>query len=447
MILNLEKCKLVPSKQIKFLTLEKTNGNYDKNKTISEKIVVDLVWWIDNIMCTNPRRDELQEREKHINFLELKAVFYELKCFAENKRSCEILLRIDNTTALSYINHMDSIQFPKLSKLTKEIWQIENCTNRNQVADWAYREINLAFGKFIDLDIDLFASHINAKSWAVDAFSVPWSDLYFYAFPSFAIILRTIQKIITDKADGVLITTSSITSVAFPGCRKIIRQAFILKGVPQDSIPWDFCQDKKICPFQALSARVLEFLIHCLSQVKTYGTLNLYRSAVTLIVREEIGQDPIIKRFFRGSTHLRPQNPKYEEIWNPDSNSSFKLLTKKLVMLLALVTAQRVQTLTKIRISNKRNETEIRIKITDRIKTSGPRMIQLLLLRFSKNNHDILLLTHKKPHRAATTQTISKWIKSIMAESVIEINIFGSHSTRHAITSAVFRRGIDIDAI
>lgn len=141
-------------------------------------------------------------------------------------------------------------------------------------------------------------------------------------------------------------------------------------------------------------------------------------------------------------------------------------------MLLALATAQRVQTLTKIKISNiKKVETEIRIKITDQIKTSGPGKSQpLLLLPFFKKqprlcvatllyqyieltahiraeNQDILLLTHKKPHRAATTQSISRWIKSIMAKSGIEVDIFGSHSTRHAATSAAFRRGIDIDTI
>lgn len=117
------------------------------------------------------------------------------------------------------------------------------------------------------------------------------------------------------------------------------------------NLRWKLYREKKICPFQAQTVRILEFLTYCLKQVKTYGTLNSYRSTVALIVREEIGQDTIIKRFFRGTAHLRPQNPKYEEIWDPDpvlcylktlwpyETLSLELLIKKLVMLLALATA------------------------------------------------------------------------------------------------------------
>ncbi|EFN89530.1 hypothetical protein EAI_13359, partial [Harpegnathos saltator] len=63
------------------------------------------------------------ERKSHINYLELKGAFYALKCFANNKHNCEILLRIDNTTAISYINRIGGIRFQKLTEITKEIWQ------------------------------------------------------------------------------------------------------------------------------------------------------------------------------------------------------------------------------------------------------------------------------------------------------------------------------------
>ena len=49
------------------------------------------------------------ERKNHINFLKLKAALYGLKCFAKNLVSCQVLLRIDNTTAICYINKMGSI--------------------------------------------------------------------------------------------------------------------------------------------------------------------------------------------------------------------------------------------------------------------------------------------------------------------------------------------------
>ncbi|XP_068994070.1 uncharacterized protein [Neodiprion pinetum] len=552
----------------KFLALQKTNGNYDKTMEISDNLIPDLEWWTRNIKeCVNPIRENhfemeifsdasltgwgvvcegnrshgfwnMEERKEHINYLELKAVFYGLKCFAKDKHSCEILLRVDNTTALSYINRMSSIQFPKLSNLSKEIWQwceirdlgnfasyISSRDNKDadeesrvkqnetewELASWAYNQVDTTFGKF---DIDLFASNVNAKcrkfvSWhrdpeacAVDAFTIPWTNLYFYAFPPFAVILRTIKKIIAEKANGVLVVPfwptqswyplfqklfaiTSVANLAFPGCREVIGQAFVMTGVPQESVPvvmaslsegtikryrkalslwWDFCQKKRANPFQAPVSSVLEFLTVSLSHVKTYGTLNSYRSALALIVIGDIGQQPVIKRFFRGVAQLRPQSAKYEEIWDPDpvlcylktlwphDTLSFEDLTKKLVMLLALVTAQRVQTLSKIRLSCiDKTDTEIKVKIIDRIKTSGlGRKQPLLCLPFFEkqpklcvatvldcyikrsaglrpNNEDFLLITCKKPHRMATTQSIRRWIKEVMAKSGIDTNTFGSH--------------------
>lgn len=61
------------------------------------------------------------EKQSHINLLDLKATFYGLICFAAEIRAAEILLRIDNSTAIGYINKMVSIQYPKFSALSKEM--------------------------------------------------------------------------------------------------------------------------------------------------------------------------------------------------------------------------------------------------------------------------------------------------------------------------------------
>lgn len=63
------------------------------------------------------------ERKQHINHLELIVAFYALKCFASDCRKCEILFRVDNTTALAYINRMGGIQYPTLNRLARNIWQ------------------------------------------------------------------------------------------------------------------------------------------------------------------------------------------------------------------------------------------------------------------------------------------------------------------------------------
>lgn len=87
------------------------------------------------------------------------------------------------------------------------------------------------FGKF---DIDLFATNINAKcplfiSWhkdpesiTVDAFTVCWSSYYSYAFPPFSIITRVLQKIMTDKAEAVVVVPNWPTQPWFPLFNKLL---------------------------------------------------------------------------------------------------------------------------------------------------------------------------------------------------------------------------------
>lgn len=73
------------------------------------------------------------------------------------------------------------------------------------LSDWAFAHIVEVFGA---PQIDLFASISNHKcsryislfpdpeSEAVDAFTVDWGDMNFYAFPPTSLILRVIQKFV-----------------------------------------------------------------------------------------------------------------------------------------------------------------------------------------------------------------------------------------------------------
>ena len=66
-------------------------------------------------------------------------------------------------------------------------------------------------------EVDLFASRVNTQlnrfvsyrpdpeSQDVNAFSLYWGDIKFYAFPPFSCIPKVIQKIFQDKAKGILI--------------------------------------------------------------------------------------------------------------------------------------------------------------------------------------------------------------------------------------------------
>ena len=194
-----------------------------------------------------------EDQKSHINYLELLASFFALKCFAENAYNCEVLLRIDNMTAIAYLNKAGGINFKHLSELARQIWQWggENRkiwlvasyipSRENIQADAASRIKNLdtewelsqrAFEKIINMfgpvTIDLFASRINKKcerfcaryqdpeAEIVDAFTISWEKEKFYAFPPFALILPTLRKIINDKASGIMVTPLWPTQPWYP---------------------------------------------------------------------------------------------------------------------------------------------------------------------------------------------------------------------------------------
>lgn len=291
--------------RVKYLSLL-NNPSYERVISLPDNIQGDLIWWQDNILKThNPIRisnytleiftdasktgwgascrDEKiggfwtdEERLHHINYLELLAAFFGLKSFANNLDSCEILMRIDNTTAISYINRMGGVQFTHLNDITQAIWKwcedknififasyIRSCENTDADAEsrnlnidteWelssdAFREIVSKFG---NPEIDLFASRINTKcekyiSWKrdpyalnIDAFTINWHDFFFYAFPPFSLVLKVLQKIKADKATGILIvphwpaqpwypvfmSLSIVEPITFPPSKRLLSSVF-----------------------------------------------------------------------------------------------------------------------------------------------------------------------------------------------------------------------------
>ena len=188
-----------------------------------------------------------------INYLELLAVFLALKSFCAHMCNVHVKLQSDNRTTVAYIEHMGGSKSPKCNTLAKQLW--EWCIERsiwlsvshlpgvqNVVADRKSRVFDeqtewmldrQVFHKIceslqFDPEIDLFASRLNTQltryvSWKpdpgaefVDALSLQWNDIQFYAFPPFCLIGKCLQKISEDNADGILIVPKWPTQVWFP---------------------------------------------------------------------------------------------------------------------------------------------------------------------------------------------------------------------------------------
>lgn len=265
----------------KYLGLKNNNKNYDKHMFISNASKLELKWWLTHLnndqdikvrdfaleiytdastsgwgaFCNGEKIhgfwDE-REKQMHINCLEIKAAFYGLKSFTKKNRNIRVLLRIDNTTAISCINKGGSIKFLELNRVTKLLWDwcesrklqifasyipsgenIEADTESRSLSVESEYELNdLEFKKIVYKfgvpNIDLFATKLNSKcekyvSWfpdpdsvSVDAFTLKWSKLFFYAFPPFQIISKVLEKIKQDRATGILVVPLWTAQPWFP---------------------------------------------------------------------------------------------------------------------------------------------------------------------------------------------------------------------------------------
>jgi len=252
---------------------------------------------------------------------------------------------------------------------------------------------------------------------------------------------------------------------SFPGGREIIRKAFKERLVPPAAFPalltslsgvtikqysyplrawWNFCQRHQTSLFSPSASQILDFLAQELPNI-SFSTLNTMKSAVSLISNNEIGNHPLVKRFCKGFAVLKPPRPRYDYVWDPApviavlasiypyESLSLEFITRKLV-LLALGSGHRAQTLSSIKLSQISLNENLIIRTPDRIKTSAPGRYQPLLCfsRFPNDENlcivklvehyinrtkelrpptcDSLFISLSKPFRPVTSQTISRWI-------------------------------------
>lgn len=188
-------------------------------------------------------------------------------------------------------------------------------------------------------------------------------------------------------------------------------------------------------------------------------------------------------RFLKGVFELRPALPRYKEIWDVSlvlnmleswklgSTLTLKDLTLKVTMLLALLSGQRLQTLKAFSVKSMTlTDTKCVFQINVPLKTTRPGRHMSALefceytpsddlcivkhLKFYLNltstlrrDCDQLLITYNKPHRAASSATIGRWLKTVMTKSGIDTQQFGAHSTRVAAASAAFSKKVSVDTI
>ena len=238
----------------------------------------------------------------------------------------------------------------------------------------------------------------------------------------------------------------------------------------------DFCHREQISTVCPSLAQVIEFLLTLFNSGLSYSSLNTARSALSSILPSidgiPVGQHHLVIRFLKGVFESRPAMPRYTAVWDvnqvldylktlsPVNEISLKSLTLKLIMLLALVTAQRGQSLLFLNVDSMIDSgSSIVFRLQEHVKQSkpgskgmvielksftDPRLCVVTTLKeyltrtkFVRETHSYsqLLLSYVKPHSPVSRDTISRWVKFVLQSSGIDVNIFKPHSTRSASTS------------
>ena len=173
-----------------------------------------------------------REKRLHINVLELKAVSLALRSFKDQCQNQTVLVAMDNSTVVAYINKQGGTHSAEMCALLWKImtWchhyhitlkarHIPGCLNvmadllstSNQVqsTEWSLHPqvIKQICQKWFTPHVDLFAPHLNhklpryvspvpdPKAWDIDAPNINRTGLTSYAYPPTALLHRVIQRL------------------------------------------------------------------------------------------------------------------------------------------------------------------------------------------------------------------------------------------------------------
>lgn len=219
----------------------------------------------------------------------------------------------------------------------------------------------------------------------------------------------------------------------------------------------------------------------------SYSAINTARSALSTVIvyrdTTNFGSHPLVIKFMKGVFQLKPPKPRYDYIWDvnlvlnflrtlsPVHLLSLKDLTLKLVMLIALITAERSQTIHLLAIDEmKEGKAMYSFGISEHVKQSRPgygaRIVKfkayppdrrlcictvlkeyLSRTKSLRGSEKKLLLSYIKPYNSVSSDTVKRWIKVVMAKAGINTDVFKPHSTRAASVSAAKQSSVSVKDI
>jgi hypothetical protein len=226
---------------------------------------------------------------------------------------------------------------------------------------------------------------------------------------------------------------------------------------------------------------VLDFLAYLTSSSRSYSTVNIARSTlVNTFPLLNLSSDPLIQRLLKSASLLYPSQPRYSDTFNLQlvldfissnltSPLTLEQLTIKTAFLLASSAIMRSSDLARISFSS--------ISFQDSsasFTVIGPKEASLLepnrlvkiactspssscaacsLKRYIERTrpqrafvHDRLFLSLSK-NSAASSQTIARWLTSVLALAGVDTSLYKAHSVRSAAATLQLKQGQTVEQV
>ncbi|KAL0147482.1 hypothetical protein M9458_057222 [Cirrhinus mrigala] len=346
------------------------------------------------VMSGHPARGLWSGRQLtwHINCLEMLAVFRALKHFLPDLRDRHVLVRTDNTSVVSYINHQGGLRSRPLYKLAHQIlvWSQDKLLSLRAVyvpghlnlgADILSRQgprpgewmlhpevVKQIWRVFGPAQVDLFATRENTQCplWYSLVHPAPLGlDAMVQTWPRLRLGHHSSPPAGAVEALGV---ASEGAHLLASGLSTEVVETILQSRAPSTrklyALKWklftSWCGHRQQDPVNCPVGSVLEFLQSRLSAGLSHSTLKVYVAAISAYHAPlgglSVGKDPLVTRFLRGALRLRPPVRPRVPSWDlsvvlealcrppfePVEEISDRFLTLKSVLLLALSSLKRV---------------------------------------------------------------------------------------------------------
>lgn len=233
--------------------------------------------------------------------------------------------------------------------------------------------------------------------------------------------------------------------------------------------------------------QVLEYLTSLHRSGKSYSTINLHRSMLSMtletIDNTPLGQNPLIVKLLKGCYNENPPRPKYTMMWDPEVVLEFmrkstateelnlSTLSRKLATLLALSTLMRTAELAAIDRNSvvistsgasfslgkpRKTQSSGQLKTFNLTTFPDKRVCPVHCLGYyilvtdflrSESNRHSLFIGLVTPHKSVTGNTIGRWIKGYLSSAGVDTSVFSAHSTRGAAASKAAESGESVNSI